>query len=339
MKNDTKVGVLVGLVIVVVASGYFYGSSRNAEDIFISTDANATAIPQIPLSTDRKVALATSSNREDAPSAQNRVLGLENVGRLSTRGSRSPGRSSDRTAAKAPDTRLPEGFVVPEGRTTGDFRMPEDRLPPARHDFASESNQAIAVRTDPNPGERPDRPIERATPAVTNHVALRSGAADALTKATRENLRNAHRPTPDLPTPAQPPTESWPQQHEVQDGETLYEIAILYYGSGLDVERIRRANPNIKNPKRIRPGQSIILPDPNIDPAGIKPGPRTTAPRNTAAPRTYEVREGDSFYTIAKHLYGDGRRWNAIYKLNKALVKNNPKRLREGMTIKLPPAE
>ena len=56
------------------------------------------------------------------------------------------------------------------------------------------------------------------------------------------------------------------------------------------------------------------------------------APDRTA----YVVRDGDSFYTIAKRVLNDGKRWEEIYEMNKVLVKNSPKRLRPGMTIAVP---
>lgn len=332
MNSDTKVGVLVGLVIVVVASGYFYGSNRDDSDLFVSPDGSAASVPKIPLSTDRKVVVATPSARDVATSLDDRPRTFENVGRHAAPKPQSPGRLNDRSDARRSNPAIPEGF-----------RVPQNRIQWQPGDAISDPRQAFDTGSFAEAADGPADRFEPNEPAMI-HTSLRSGAAEALTEATRANLQSATdsaaaSPQAQRPPPPEPPAETWPQQHELQEGETLYEIALLYYGSGREVSRILDANPKIKNPRRIRPGLSITLPDPSLEPVKFKPAPPSTAPQNADSPRTYDVRKGDSFYTIAKHLYGDGRRWNAIYELNRALVKDNPKRLREGMTIKLPPDE
>ncbi len=50
----------------------------------------------------------------------------------------------------------------------------------------------------------------------------------------------------------------------------------------------------------------------------------------------YTVREGDSFYSIARSRLNRGARWEEIFRLNAALVNNNPQGLKPGMVIRLP---
>ena len=56
----------------------------------------------------------------------------------------------------------------------------------------------------------------------------------------------------------------------------------------------------------------------------------------TRSVRTYKVQPGDSFYSIAKKMYGQPGRWKDVYAANRALVKNDPKRLRPGMMLRIP---
>ena len=64
-------------------------------------------------------------------------------------------------------------------------------------------------------------------------------------------------------------------------------------------------------------------------------GEAKKTPQDTAS-KTYQVREGDTFYSIAKGLYGNSARWMEIYQLNKTVLKNDPKHLKPGMVLKLP---
>lgn len=53
--------------------------------------------------------------------------------------------------------------------------------------------------------------------------------------------------------------------HTVVTGDTLFKIAMRYYGDGWKYPRIYAANPFIKNPDLIFPGQVLIIPELEID--------------------------------------------------------------------------
>ena len=55
-----------------------------------------------------------------------------------------------------------------------------------------------------------------------------------------------------------------------------------------------------------------------------------------AAGRTYEVKEGDTLYDIARYEMGDGSRWIDIYELNKQLLTEDYDYLKPGMQLVLP---
>ncbi|HEX5633287.1 MAG TPA: LysM peptidoglycan-binding domain-containing protein [Gemmatimonadales bacterium] len=60
------------------------------------------------------------------------------------------------------------------------------------------------------------------------------------------------------------------------------------------------------------------------------------APAGDAAPRTYEVRKGDSLWKIAQQAYGDGNKWKLIAEANRELVPN-PDLIQPGQVLTIPP--
>jgi uncharacterized protein YidB (DUF937 family) len=60
------------------------------------------------------------------------------------------------------------------------------------------------------------------------------------------------------------------------------------------------------------------------------------APASTpAADRTYTVVSGDSLSKIAKHVYGDGNRWMAIFEANRDKL-HDPDRISPGQVLRIP---
>ena len=60
------------------------------------------------------------------------------------------------------------------------------------------------------------------------------------------------------------------------------------------------------------------------------------ATATTEGKRVYVVKDGDSFYKIAKQELGKGSRWEELFKLNKDVVNGNAQGLQPGMVIMLP---
>jgi len=368
MGNDTKLGVLVGLVIVVVASVYFYGSSEEDGDLFVSP-TSATGPPQVPDGPNESLETAQRPTPSfSAPPFENVSIPVANrqpsvgQGDAAAPGPRSAW--SDRLANADRPSRRPAATVVVRSDT----------------DAASENRRGIAgspnrERGAPEPSNRPgddaaDRPWRFTGRPAT---PLRTRASDALTAATEENLTSRQPPTarrlaapgPAAVAPVRPSGEArpsdlqrpanttsgrdesnansagrernatpqrrttWPKHHRLNPRETLSDVAQDFYGSTSFVSLILRANPDIKDPRRIRENTEITLPNPDQAAPGSPPG-------RTRSVGSYLVRKDDSFYSIAKRVFGDGRRWHDIYELNKAIVKNNPKGLKPGMTIRLP---
>lgn len=214
---------------------------------------------------------------------------------------------------------------------------------------ASEDLPALAVG---GPDRRPDaKPLSAAGPDQTPpRDAAHSRAADARPagKSTNVDIKPGSAPS------------AWPKQHKIVSGDTLIGLAFAYYEDTSRVDAILAANPQIKNPRGLKIGQVVTIPAPSGEqapPIRTAAAPRsessglvtltgrtatphesakTDSPAKPAAVRTYIVLEGDTFYSIAAKLYGDGNKWRTLYDANKSTVKNDPKRLRTGMTLTVP---
>lgn len=160
---------------------------------------------------------------------------------------------------------------------------------------------------------------------------------------------------PALTTGPSPAIETGGDFYVVEKGDTYTKIAQKLFGDGNQWTRIRDANPG-KDPKRLKIGDRLSVPagsgvaqaPPPVPTAPRPPvssfgnlddGP--TGPAPVAAPaaggtRDVVVEDGDSFWKISERVLGDGRRFKEIEDLNPGVP---AKRLRKGMTIKVPAAE
>jgi nucleoid-associated protein YgaU len=73
---------------------------------------------------------------------------------------------------------------------------------------------------------------------------------------------------------------------------------------------------------------------PATDFSDVQSGSSSTAPADQ--PKTYTVQAGDNLTKIARHVYGDGTKWKAIYEANKDKIKN-PDLIHPGEVLTLPP--
>ncbi len=141
-----------------------------------------------------------------------------------------------------------------------------------------------------------------------------------------------HLPLGPLPSPIAPTPEPTPivtavtgaQTHVVAEGETLGEISQHYYGTSKQWKAIQKANAGV-DPSNLQKGTKLTIP----------PLEKTeAAPAPVAGPgeRTYTLKSGDTYYTVAKAQLGNASRWNELLKLNGIPAEE----LRPGRVIKLP---
>jgi len=94
---------------------------------------------------------------------------------------------------------------------------------------------------------------------------------------------------PQVPVPPEKPVPPRRIEYVVQPGDTLFLIARRF---NVPLEILIKANPQIRNPNLIVPGEIIIIPKVQGIPPEIPPG----VPHG----RRYVVREGDSMFLIAQ---------------------------------------
>jgi len=156
----------------------------------------------------------------------------------------------------------------------------------------------------------------------------------------------------ETPEPTAAPVESAAQQlpaeigsqplvHVVLPGESIAKIAERYYGSQKYADFLLKANPHVGDPRRMPVGTKLTIPPLPADLRTASPG-ESRAPGVASAVeaperyRTYTVRKGDTFYSIAERLLGDASRWRELLRLNSRLVHGDPRNLRAGQVIKVP---
>ena len=130
-------------------------------------------------------------------------------------------------------------------------------------------------------------------------------------------------------TPEPPVVElkGQPLTYVVKKGDTLSSIAREHYGDISKRKLIQKVN-NLADPDRIVPGQKLILP-------AVEKAPAVEPPEG----RTYTVKKGDTLWSIAERLLGDGKQWRRIQKANEGIISRDGTNLREGMTLVIPADE
>lgn len=110
--------------------------------------------------------------------------------------------------------------------------------------------------------------------------------------------------------------------YTVRPGDTLYGIALRFYGDGFKWPDIFQANKDlIDNPDLIFPGQVFKIPQ----------GQREELPVR----ETYTVRRGDTLSSISRRVYGTPDRWSEIYAANADRIPD-PSNLEEGTELRIP---
>lgn len=168
-------------------------------------------------------------------------------------------------------------------------------------------------------------------------------------------------PAPGVP-PVTPAVQIPLQRHEVKEGDTLYRIAVKYYGDGKLWEKVRDYNKDKVSGGGLREGVTLMLPPkdvllgkPYVPQAQTGPGPTTIvmdgnrgnsqdpakAPKAADAPkasgdyREYIVKDGDTLVGISRKMLNSGKRYNEIIEANKGTL-SDPEALTVGMKLRIP---
>ena len=136
------------------------------------------------------------------------------------------------------------------------------------------------------------------------------------------------RDSPQTPAVLKPPPRT---EYAIRTGDTFSSIAEDWFGDATKWSLIAKANPTT-DPTRLKVGQKIYLPAKDAAPTPAKAEPAATA----GGEATYIVQSGDTLMKIARNLYADGAKWQAIYDLNRATIGKDPAALHVGMRLKVP---
>lgn len=132
-----------------------------------------------------------------------------------------------------------------------------------------------------------------------------------------------------LPAPEVAEQARW---HIVREGDTLFAIATLHYGSGERWPLIRDAN-NLAGGV-IVPGQRLKIPQSQRPVAGTT-SLRLPPPARSGGPRTYEVKPGDTLSEIAMRELGSVRHMAKLLEANRDKL-GSADEIRVGMRLTLP---
>lgn len=247
---------------------------------------------------------------------------------------------------------IPEEAVAPSplAELPRAYKLAEPPSPPAY-----DNPQIQRAQAPQTPEAQPQIPSLTLSHETQPQQAAALQAERAATTAPLPGEQLAMATGPQIPTPVPAPVNTQPAKpagteiiHYVASGETLYEIAKKYYGSGDYWRMIAEHNPG-----KVRPGgevnQGVRLVVPNR--AGLAalsddfvPVDEATARRMGVAPRTsrgavttIEVKEGDTLSKLAAEHLGSGSKWKLLMEANKDQIAS-PEQLRVGMKLKIPAA-
>lgn len=333
MRTETRIGVVTGLLVVVIASVYFWRTKTQERDLIVAltpgkpaaSPAPAIAIPR-PGPADAALAQRPSPAPVNLPAAPALASPIS-------------------LAAAPPDSSVfgPPASYVP--LRTGPSDILRDAASPK---LETGPAPTLTAATD-------FRPI--GPPPVTAPLSIPGAAHDV--PPTSETSAAA-------PSDANHP---WPKYHLVARGETLAAIARETYDDPRRIDLILAANPEVRDPRRLKVGTKLTLPSPPSAPRArvaespsrpsvplaaapttppvsdplvslmARPaGPAAPPPADPvpAKPAAYVVQPGDSFYSIAESTLGSASRWKELFELNKKAVAGDPRKLRAGMSLILP---
>jgi nucleoid-associated protein YgaU len=163
MGTETRIGILTGLVIVVVASVYFfYGSESPDEEFLIATGNEISQPPTIPLSSEQKALSPNTGGKADAS------------------------RRTGQRVAMQPDAQKPDAQAQTPSAHSRQRKVPPRRLADARR-----------TNGDNGPTRRTTPAARRSSPDAPRTGAggstpLRTGPSQDLIDATRKNIEEAN---------------------------------------------------------------------------------------------------------------------------------------------------
>jgi len=372
MRPDVKLGVIVSLVVVLSVGGYFLLRGKREPAIPVMAapaasssktnlqpgkiDRTATGKPQTtpPKTKPESVTIppATRTAEKSTPAASPSAT-QPNV--ASPAASPATGMASTTNPTSTNPTASPTGSPAPVSPTALTSTRSPDATSPGSLNATPAStlpmSQPVAGNSTP-PTVAPSIPATNSVTKPENQPLMSNATTPSTARPAPPASPLANQPMPVVSTtPSSTPVKSENaavETHRVQAGDSLASLSRRYYGSERYVDHLIKSNPQIKDPTRLSIGMSVNIPaEPqasatNTETVLAQPKMTSletktaTASANAAQGRTYQVKQGDSFYAIARDVLGDANRWNEILALNREKVDGNPNRLRVGQVLVLP---
>ena len=349
MRRDVKIGITLSLGVVMVAGWYYLRRDAEGEPLPMGVELASSS----PAGQDQPSESVAAEGRAEPP-----------PGRIQ--------RSRQATPVKEP---LPG---APAGQVSSAKTAPDTTVSPAQRPGDSEPSPAVetspatgapggrGVRRRHAVGDMPSatgslkdllqlgrdttgaREAGEGDAPVGMPASPQAKADPATSRASESKVRRQPRRAPGgRPAPAAtaPPEQlTGPRQrttappagrtHRVERGDTFSILAESYYGSQRHTGFLIQANPQVKDPNRLLVGTAL-----NVPALRQSREPRRTTPAAPVRKGTYLVKEGDSFYAIARDVLGEAGRWPELVALNRDLVGGDPQNLRPGQVLRLPAAK
>jgi LysM repeat protein len=357
MRSETKIGVGVGAVLLVIIVGYLavHTSDKKGEQLDTSASStpgsnsssspapgsdqkaaapDKTPVAQTNLAAENKPVDATPPVTSAPPAAGPTAPAGTSSVTISGPSTTTPPTTAPSAVAAAPTTPAP----TPATETPGAAAS-------ARQGNNYDWNKLLNDGQSSPAGAGSDTGASTGTGSPTgtstsNLYASSStpdtGASIGSIGSTGSSARSSH-----FAGPTTAPSSAATGKHVVKSGETLSSIAAATYGSANYWPAIARANPGL-NPNAMHAGQSINLPDVSAVKTAQSAPDRTPAPSGSTLvvdpTKEYAVQQGDSLYTISIKLYGTPSKAQAIYDLNKTTIGPSMSRLKVHQVLKLPAA-
>lgn len=208
----------------------------------------------------------------------------------------------------------------------------------------------------PAPFEEPDliggealdpvAPIARLSDVFSEAVFRPTDSPPPSAAEPGARRRSAPAPAPEpvpepVSAPAAPPRpEPGHRVHVVERGESLWSLAVKYYGNGGKWKAIAEANRSVlPNSDRLTPGMRLVIP-PDPDRPVASAAPRMQIPAEASPPaervKTHVVVAGDNLARISQRYYGTERHWSKLFEANKDRLPS-PHVLPVGVELVIPP--
>lgn len=152
-----------------------------------------------------------------------------------------------------------------------------------------------------------------------------------FTNQRKVSVSGIDNPPQNTATPSASPAPQTGQTYVVQEGDTLWSISEDAYKSGYNWVDIVEEN-NIQNPDSVAAGTELMIP--SVTPRAPE-GEIANAQTEQAQPNVAEVtvQEGDTLWSIATQVYGDGYAWSSIANANNLM---NPNHIMVGQRLIMP---